>query len=181
MRSLELYALPDLHNATERDRTEAFSGSARRYPLATFRLPEQHTFRHASSSSYSEETCSLFLLLSATLHGVYLYEVYINADSGEFQVLLRGEHALGDKEGFVGAFALGQEGKRGLWIERRRVNTQRNVVAFTSPLLSDKAPQDSRMCRGTAPLEKNIVWESRSFDLRGMRIRPPVCLHRSMY
>lgn len=162
-RSFELYPLPSLQLAKESESTNDTSMNRPTIPLALHGFPDR-TFREASMSQYNAANSTISILLLDVLHGLYLYQVRLMP---MFQVVLLAKHCLGPKEGFVGAFSLGPEGKRGVWVERRRVNTQRSIFTFTTPQHSEEdCAEDSK-----ALLNGKAVYEKKSYDLRGAFFR----------
>jgi hypothetical protein len=88
-----------------------------------------------------------------------------NPDVNEIRVL--GAQAASSR-GFVSAFSLGPQGKRAVWVERRRGSLIREVVVWAK---EEGAWQDfghvEAEWEGDIGLDGKIVFSQGSYDLRG--------------
>lgn len=126
-------------------------------------FPER-TFRQVSVSEYcvTESSETVRILLIDVSRGLYLYQIQIVPD---FQVMLVGKYILGPGDGFISTFVLGREGKRGVWVERNSGGTHRKVFAFFVPPMQQEVDDGGR----SWPLVGRVIYEVKSYDLRGMR------------
>lgn len=121
-----------------------------------------NNFRQAAFSDYAEtsDVGTIRVLLSDILQGLYLFDIQLRPT---FSVDLVGKRTFGPREGFVGAFALGLQGRRGIWVERKRSDTQRSVIAFNAPDTHTAISDDDK----DTNFESAVVYELKSYDLRG--------------
>jgi hypothetical protein len=168
------------------------------------------TFREVSFSSptiASAPTSNLLpafaisVLASDTIRGLFHFHVSFNAESEpelgpKFDVrLVEARHMTnldvgatrmraepGTSRGFVSACCLGPQAKRGIWIERRRGSTRREVSVFDvkcylSAHSSDEdVPPDG--WESIPDIDGRVVYEVNSFDLRGMNV--PQLVHHAL-
>lgn len=66
--------------------------------------------------------------------------------------------------GFVSAFSLGPQGKRAVWVERRRGSLMREIVVWTK---EEGAREDFVGGGRNVGLEGRVVFSQGSYDLRG--------------
>ncbi|TDL26891.1 hypothetical protein BD410DRAFT_782982 [Rickenella mellea] len=154
--SIELYACPPFRATTELIHAQEQTDHEK--PLGLHRFSDRR-FHDASFSEYREADGTITILLLDVLHGLYLYRVRIEP---HFRLFPLGKFLLGPDKGFVSTFTLGPEGKRGIWVERWRANTQRTVYAFSTPLRPYDDPEDG----DTVNLTAIPVYAVKSYDLR---------------
>lgn len=158
VRTVELYEIPPVEEYGPFPPNDRIRATDLVNPLGMHRFSDNN-FRHAAFSEYTEPM-GIRVLLSDVLQGLYLFDIQIQP---VFGVSLVGKHSLGSKEGFVGAFAIGRFGKRGVWVERKRSDTQRSVIAFNAP---DASPMHAHN-DGDVDLISSVVYDVKSYDLRG--------------
>ena len=146
----------------------------------------QTTFRDASTSlvtlNESSTSSTVSLLASDILRGLFHYQIVIPNPSVTdvpdpiLEVKLIGTHSISstrnpnhaptpDISGFVSAQAIGNQGKRGVWIERVRSGTRRDVVAFKAPGHFRGVDEKST---NTHLIDGRVVYDIGSYDLRGV-------------
>lgn len=146
------------------------------------RLSPDHTFRAVSFSkprvarNGDDTTVSVTFLAFDSLHGLYNYRVTADFVSSSYipvkmNVELLAIHEMAQpsmvtrsgftpgSRGFISACSVGRQGRRGLWIQRKRNSVERSLFAFTVDPYA-KAGQNPTI-KGTC------IYVENSFDLRG--------------
>jgi len=75
--------------------------------------------------------------------------------------------------GFISAFATGPQGKRAVWIARKRTNTSREVLVWSQDPQVSREKESHRRLDGTLPafeIPKTVVYRLESYDLRGAEL-----------
>ncbi|KAG1834350.1 hypothetical protein F4604DRAFT_2014598 [Suillus subluteus] len=149
MHTVEAYPLP----------SHIFSGVEERsdiLPQLTFRFPHTMTYRRVSLTKTTcikddeSETYGLSALANDLFHGIFHFHVKLTirpmaVASPQFIAAPLPEDLspplappvpfgiVQDTRTFVSAWALGDYGRRGIWVARSRTSMIRTVVAFTNP------------------------------------------------
>lgn len=147
--SIDLHPIPEIVLAESQRHTPS--------PPTLQAILHYSTFRSARLSSVhtslSQESNVVSLIAYDLRQGLFLYQIQIpsletamNMAKSDLRITLVGFcnfgtpfSSPGTSRGFVSAICLGPEGKRGVWAERDRGSTRRNVVAFDAssfPLIS---------------------------------------------
>jgi hypothetical protein len=69
--------------------------------------------------------------------------------------------------GFVGAIALGAQGKRAVWIERTKGNTTRDVAVWAKGEDGQAGNENRNEDGEEQKMRGHVVYRHESFDLRG--------------
>lgn len=148
------------------------------------RLSPSTTFRGVSFSTPrvirdgDDTTVSINFLAFDSIHGIHSYRVIADFVSScyipvKMNVELLGIHEMAQltpatrggftpgSRGFVSACSLGLQGRRGVWVQRKRNSMERSLYAFaTDPNREVKEGE-------TSLLEGKCIYTENSYDLRG--------------
>ncbi|KAK7687759.1 hypothetical protein QCA50_008978 [Cerrena zonata] len=147
------------------------------------RLAPSTTFRSVSFSTPcvtqdgDDTSVSVTFLAYDSLHGIYNYRVIADFVSSSFipvkmTLELLAVHEMAQltattragytpgARAFVSACALGLQGRRGVWVQRKRNSMERALYAFTMD------PNREAKEGEAAPIEEKLIYVENSFDLR---------------
>jgi len=83
----------------------------------------------------------------------------------------------GNTRGFVSTHAMGPQGRRAIWIERKRSSTVREVQVWSKePSLTGDSDSASDGVSFPAEIERRVVYSVNSYDLRGVNPFHPIVL-----
>lgn len=105
-----------------------------------------------------------------------------NADSPTASTPTHGRHLA--SRGFISAIATGPQGKRAIWMARKRTSTSREVLVWSQDPRLSSEKEMHRKLDGTLPafeMPKRVVYRLESYDLRGARFCSIIVLLALIY
>lgn len=193
---MELYPIPDIFLFEGHRRIPPSFVLRNNVPRLTFRMARLSSAYSSHQPSVSLNPTIVSLLAYDLKNGLYFYHIHIPSPESAIaetalHVVLAATCSLspanpqpGTSRGFVSAMCLGPQGKRGMWAERDRGSTKRNVMVFNSSCISatqashreidaDGEMQDGLVVANVEgvsivpTMDGRSVYEVVSYDLRG--------------